>query len=117
MSKLANRIEKVVNITTKLYFYFYLALSIISITLYYLNYISAFKIVALIMISIYIIELLLGFDRNLFGFIGIFISGLIGYMLLNNFNGILLGISFGILIINIIKRILNFILNIIIKSV
>ena len=65
----------------------------------------------IIMISIYALELMCGFDRNFIGVFGVIISGSIGYFVFDSTYGIMLGISIAILIISILKLILNLFIN------
>lgn len=109
--KLANILDKIAHFLINFYFYFYLLFSILTIIFYYFNIISVFKVLFIIMISIYALELMCGFDRNFIGVFGVIISGSIGYFVFNSTYGIMLGISIAILIISILKLILNLFIN------
>ena len=109
--KLANFLDKLGHFIINFHFHFYLLFSILIIISYYLGFIKVFNILFIIMISIYIIELLLGLDRNFLGFFGILIAGIIGYLCLGNTNGVLLAITYAILVVNILKLLLNVLLN------
>ena len=101
-----NNIEnKMGNVLSKLftiYFYFYLVLSIISLILYFFKLFLVFRIITIIMLVFYILELLLGIDRNFFGILGVIILGVAGYLFTNTFDGILLGITIGIFVVNVL---------------
>lgn len=109
--KLARFLDKLGYFILDFHYYFFLLFSILIIGSYYLGFMKAFNILFIIMICIYIAELLLGLDRNFLGFIGIFISGAIGYLCIKNMNGAFLAITYAILIVNILKLLLVVILS------
>ena len=112
ISKTEKTIEKTANTLIDLYFYFYLIFSTIGLITYYLGLNKLFQITFIIMIIIYVIELLLGYTRNIFGTLGIIIGAILGHIFLNN---ILLGATYIFFISSIIKIIINAILNVIIR--
>ena len=109
--KWANFFNKAARYTFNIYFYFYFVMSILIIILYYLNINTIFNILVYIMIGVYLFEMILGFDRNFIGILGIIIFGFVGYMVLKSISGIMLFITFAILFINILKILLNILLN------
>lgn len=111
ISKTEENIGKIAYFLINFYFYFYLIFSIISYVFYYLGLNKLFLISFILMISLYIIELLMGYTRNIFGFVGIAIGGIIGYL----FDNVLLGITYVFLISSIIKVLINLIINVIIR--
>ena len=54
--KLANILDKIAHFIIKFYFYFYLLFSLLIIVAYYLNLMSLFKALFIIMFSVYLIE-------------------------------------------------------------
>ena len=113
ISKTEKNIGKLAYFFINFYFYFYLIFSSICLITYYLGFNKLFFVSFIIMSILYIIELLLGYTRNIFGNIGIIVGGIIGYIFLNN---IMLGATYVFFISSIIKLIINFILNVIIRK-
>ena len=113
VTKIEKAVGNTANVLIDIYFYFYLIFSIIGLITYYIGLNKLFIVSFIIMMILYVIELLLGYTRNIFGTLGIIIGGIIGYIFLNN---IPLGITYVFLISGIIKLIINFILNVIIRK-
>ena len=109
--KLANFFDKLAHFIINFHFYFYFIISILIIVLYFLNLTSLFNILFIIMMVIYVIELSMGLDRNFLGIVGIIILGSIGYIVTKNISGAMLGITIGILFVNILKLILSHLIN------
>ncbi len=101
-NKIENKMGNVLSKIFIVYFYFYLVLSIISLILYIFKLFTPFRIITIIMLIFYLLELLLGIDRNFFGILGVIILGIIGFLFTNSFNGILLGITIGIFVVNVL---------------
>ena len=101
-NKIENKMGNVLSKIFVVYFYSYLVLSIISMILYFFKLFTPFRIITIIMLIFYLLELLLGIDRNFFGILGVIILGIIGFLFTNSFNGILLGITIGIFVVNVL---------------
>ena len=90
--------------TLKIYFYFYLIMSTIALTFYILGNKSVFITLTTISLVLYIIELLLGYTRNILGLGGMIISiSICSYIL----NDIKMGIYLGSCIIFILTGLLR----------
>ena len=91
------------------YFMFYLIFSSISLICYLVHFnILCIISTALLLLGVFI-ESILGISRNYFGFIGIVVGGILGYIFIDN--NILLGPSVGISIILFIVGLLQFIIG------
>ena len=91
------------------YFMFYLIFSSISLICYLVHFnILCIISTALLLLGVFI-ESILGISRNYFGFIGIAVGGILGYIFIDN--NILLGPSVGISIILFIVGLLQFIIG------
>ncbi len=109
--KLAIFFDNLAHATINVYFYFYFVISILIIITYFLGLITLFNVLSIIMFVIYMFELFVGFDRNLIGITGVIFLGIIGYLIFNDKNGVILGITIGIFIVNALKVILNIFIN------
>ena len=88
----------------KIYFYFYLIRSCIGLAVYFLGFIGLFKGLITAALILYLIELMLGYTRNIFGLFGMIVSIAICSFLLND---IVMGIFLGSCIIFIISGLLR----------
>ena len=88
----------------KIYFYFYLITSIIALTFYILGFNNLFIYTTSLALVLYVIELLLGYTRNILGLSGMIISITICIFLLKD---IKMGIFLGSCIIFIISGLLR----------
>lgn len=83
-----NIFEKVL----KIYFYFYLIISLIALTFYILGFKEIFIFLTTLSLILYLVELLFGYTRNIFGLGGMLISITICSIILNDIKmGIYLG--------------------------
>lgn len=111
-SKLEKKLDKIIHKILNFYYYFYFIFSVIGIIGHLLEINKLLIISTIICITMYIIELIIGFTRNIFGLCGIIISVIIGNIILKDFIiGSSLGICYMLLISNIIKIIINLIIN------
>ncbi len=86
------------------YFYFYLIMSSIGLVCYILDFMTPFKIFTTLSLILYVIELLMGYTRNVFGLSGMIISIVICSLKLND---IKMGIYLGSCIMFIISGLLR----------
>lgn len=113
---LPSRGEMLVDKTAKFFlnfcYYFNFLCSSLGLLCYFLGNMSLMYIFSLIMLVFYVIELLLGFDRNIFGIIGVFVFSIGGfYFFSNSVLGLSLGCLFCFLISSVIKIIINLVLR------
>ncbi len=93
------------------YYYYYLIFSSLCLISYYLNLVNLVVVFSCFMLVLYIIELCLGFSRNIFGLLGVIVSGIVGYVLTSSVIGILVGISYIFFISGVIKVIYNLVIR------
>ena len=112
VTKTEKTIESLAYTIINIYFYFYFAISTLSLIFYFTNRIKLFEATTIITIVGIIIDYLLGYTRNLFGTLGLLVSSLIGiYILKDTKTGIFLGITVCTFISSFIKVIINKLLN------
>ncbi len=88
----------------KIYFYFYLIISCIALAVYFLGFIALFKGLITVALVLYLIELMLGYTRNIFGLFGMIVSIGIFSLILND---IVMGIFLGACTIFILSGLLR----------
>lgn len=92
ISKIDRKANNVFNILIKIYAYFYLIFGTLGLIGFIIGSTLLFKTSAIIALIVYIIELLFGYIRNIFGLFGIIISSLICIFITNDIvKGIYLG--------------------------
>ena len=95
----------------KIYFWFYLIISIIALSFYLIGLTNLFIITTSIALALYVIELLLGYTRNILGLSGMIISITIcSYILKDIKMGIFLGSCIIFIISGLLRLLFIFIL-------
>ena len=99
-----------------IYYYFYFVTSTLALILYFTNHMKGFEITTIIIIIGIVIDLLLGYTRNIFGTLGLIIASVLGVYLLKDIKiGIFLGIAIctfiSSTIVLIICRIVSFLIR------
>lgn len=111
-TKLENNVDTLAHSILNFYYYFYLIFSIIGIVSYFLNIDKILVICSIIMITFYIIELLIGYTRNVFGLFGFVFSIMVGFFVRN----IWLCITIMFFVSSIIRLIYKFVINYLFKK-
>lgn len=112
VSNVEENVGKIAYFFINFYFYFYLIFSCFCLVSFYLGINKLFLFSFVIMVSFYVIELFLGYTRNLFGIVGIVVGGVVGYLFLGS---AFIGIVYVFFLSSIIKVFINFIINVIIR--
>ena len=112
LSKFERKVDKAAHNVLNFYYYFYFIFSILGLLCYYFDFNKLVFVFSFICFFTYFIELFIGFTRNLFGVFGLFISSVIGIVILKDVRlGICIGSFYLFLISGIIKIIFNLIIN------
>ena len=95
----------------KIYFYIYLILSSIGLIAYFLGAIALFKGLITVALVFYLIELMFGYTRNIFGLFGMIVSiGIFSFLLNDIVMGIFLGASTIFILTGLLRLLFIFIL-------
>lgn len=109
--KLAIFLEKLADFILSFHFYFYFLIAVAVLCTYYWGFPKVFNGLVIVMLTVYILELIIGYDRNFLGLFGMILFGIIGYLITKTTSGALLGITYAILIINIMKIVLSYVIS------
>ena len=114
-----NRQEvKAGNILARIYnfmFYIYFVLSIMGFLFYFLKLFILFRIVVVVSLILYVVEVMMGIDKNVFGLSGITGFGIIGYLINKSVDSVflwmLICIFIGNFIIILLSKLFSFLIR------